>query len=588
MTTSRRLPTLCVLPFASPASDGALGVIASGLDQDICSELTRFRGLRVIAPTSAALVADLSDEAIAERLEATHVLRARLRRSSQGVLRLVADLSRTRDRAQLWSETIDLPEADPAAVEEGLVARIAATLNARIEDAVLDDARRQSDGSLETYELTLRGLHLLRAGTRNANDEAAALFERALAADPLYARAHAGLSLCWFNQWNCQHWDRFDEASRHAYRHARRALELDDRDAMSHLIIAQVALFNRAWEQAAWYVDRALALCPNDTDILTQAAVLQVYLGQPAAAALNVARAMELNPFHPNDYFAMAAFAEIFSGNLESGLAHWSRCASFPLIDGPAFAAVAEAHLGRSDLARAELARYFAAYGEKIAFGAPFETAGAVAWLFEVNPFRKPEALAFLREGLRLLGTGDPPPAVAAPVGRAPEAPVRLSRGGEGWTAEHGGRRILLPDLKGLHDIRRLIEAAGEEIHCLDLDERIVETPGDALMDEKARNAAKARLRELQADLEEAEDANDIGRAERLREEMDGLIEALSAALGLGGRRRRLGDASEKARTAVTWRIRHALRRIEAADPDLGRYLGARVRTGTFCSFAAS
>jgi hypothetical protein len=70
-----------------------------------------------------------------------------------------------------------------------------------------------------------------------------------------------------------------------------------------------------------------------------------------------------------------------------------------------------------------------------------------------------------------------------------------------------------------------------------------------------------------------------------MREEMDSIIEALSAALGLGGRVRKLGDSVEKARTAVTWRIRHALRRIEAVHPAMGRHLARRVKTGTFCQF---
>ena len=151
--------------------------------------------------------------------------------------------------------------------------------------------------------------------------------------------------------------------------------------------------------------------------------------------------------------------------------------------------------------------------------------------------------------------------------------------------AEFGGARAILPDLKGLHDIRRLLERPGEEVHCLDLAEREAEGPGDAILDERARTALRSRIRDLQEDLAEAEDMNDIGRAERLRAEMDTLVETLSRALGLGGRGRRLGDLSEKARTAVTWRIRHAQRRIEAAHPALGRHLANALRTGTFCLY---
>ena len=71
-----------------------------------------------------------------------------------------------------------------------------------------------------------------------------------------------------------------------------------------------------------------------------------------------------------------------------------------------------------------------------------------------------------------------------------------------------------------------------------------------------------------------------------LTKPLDGLLSTLSAALGLGGRGRKLGDSGEKARTAVTWRIRHALRRIEAVHPAMGRHLARRVKTGTFCQFA--
>jgi len=55
--------------------------------------------------------------------------------------------------------------------------------------------------------------------------------------------------------------------------------------------------------------------------------------------------------------------------------------------------------------------------------------------------------------------------------------------------------------------------------------------------------------------------------------------------VGLGGRSRRLVSLAERARSAVTWRIRHAQRRIAAAHPSLGRHLENSLRTGTFCSY---
>jgi hypothetical protein len=151
---------------------------------------------------------------------------------------------------------------------------------------------------------------------------------------------------------------------------------------------------------------------------------------------------------------------------------------------------------------------------------------------------------------------------------------------------DFAGQRIALPDLKGLHDLRRLLERPGEEVHCLDLAERSETAYGaDAALDDRARAALKARIRDLGEELAEAEDMNDIGRAERARTEVDALVETLSRALGLGGRGRRLGDLAERARTTVTWRLRYALRKVEAAHPALGRHLAASVRTGVFCFY---
>ena len=105
-------------------------------------------------------------------------------------------------------------------------------------------------------------------------------------------------------------------------------------------------------------------------------------------------------------------------------------------------------------------------------------------------------------------------------------------------------------------------------------------------MDARARASCQQRIRDLQEDLDAAERDNDFARGERISGELDALIEQLSAALGLGGRGRKLGDPAEKARTAVTWRIRSAIRKIAAAHPELGRHLEAAVRTGAFCAYS--
>jgi len=105
------------------------------------------------------------------------------------------------------------------------------------------------------------------------------------------------------------------------------------------------------------------------------------------------------------------------------------------------------------------------------------------------------------------------------------------------------------------------------------------------VIDATARSAYRRRLVELDEDAREADAVGDPERGEAIAAEREALIAQLSAAYGLGGRIRRTGHPAERARTAVTARIKDAVRRIDAAHPDLGRHLARSVRTGTFCSY---
>ena len=85
--------------------------------------------------------------------------------------------------------------------------------------------------------------------------------------------------------------------------------------------------------------------------------------------------------------------------------------------------------------------------------------------------------------------------------------------------------------------------------------------------------------------IDDAQADGDPGRAAHAREELEFIARELAAAYGLGGTARRLDDPAERARKAVSNRIRDALARIEAGRPALGRHLKAFIRTGSFCSY---
>ena len=198
------------------------------------------------------------------------------------------------------------------------------------------------------------------------------------------------------------------------------------------------------------------------------------------------------------------------------------------------------------------------------------------------------------------IAAGAPAVPAAESDGAAPAAAARRFRlEGTLWTLEFDGQVAHMPDLKGLHDLARLLAVPGRELHVLELAGapgagRGAEASGEGLgvqghagelLDERARAEYRERIRDLSEEAERAAAAGDDDGAERAREELDQLTAALAAAFGLGGRARKSGDPAERARSAVTWRIRSALTKIEQAHPPLGRHLRNAIRTGLFCAY---
>jgi hypothetical protein len=197
-------------------------------------------------------------------------------------------------------------------------------------------------------------------------------------------------------------------------------------------------------------------------------------------------------------------------------------------------------------------------------------------------------------------GAVAPGDTVTAIASQGPGAASRVAvfrREGEYWTLRFDEAGCRLRDSKGMRYLAQLLANPGREMHVLDLvgppragragaDWQAL--PGDAgeLLDAEARSAYRQRLRDLEADLAEAEAWNDPERAARLSAERAALVEQLAAAVGLGGRARRAGSSSERARLSVAKAIRSTMRRIDIACGPLGRHLAVAVHTGTFCSYA--
>lgn len=582
-------PIIAIAPFENLSGDPTRDYFARGFVEDVATELSRFGTLEVIHPRTVGASAWANGGDSDRPIPADHIVHGSVRHAGDAV-RVNVQLVETANGRQIWADRYDATAADLHAVQDAIAARIARTLAMQIDETRLGIVRRAPLASLELYDCWLRGLECLRRGTVEADADARRFFERALEIDPEYARAYAGLSLSHFNEWSCQAWAKWDEKERLAHDYARRALSLDEDDAMVQIVLGRILVYRRRYDEAARHVERALLLNPNDTDVLVHAALCQAYLGDPAAALATANKAMRLNPAFPPWYAAPAGLALFVLGRDGECL---TLCAGAPtrmFVDVAAFAAASCALTGDMQGATEYLHQFLDDFQERIGFGRVPEPGEPLRWLLHVNPFRRPADEDRLARGLSVAGlAADPdegrPEAVPRPVPSA-AAPATFRRDGALWTLAFGGLSVQLTHQKGFVDLVQLLARPGTEMHCLELADRPAETGGDVpVLDDRARRELKARVRDLQQEIDEADAAHDTSRAEIAREELDRIVEHLSGALGLGGRARQLGSAAERARSAVTWRIRNAIRKIASAHPRLGRHLENSVNTGTFCAY---
>ncbi|HEY7496600.1 MAG TPA: AAA family ATPase, partial [Candidatus Tectomicrobia bacterium] len=216
-----------------------------------------------------------------------------------------------------------------------------------------------------------------------------------------------------------------------------------------------------------------------------------------------------------------------------------------------------------------------------------------------------------LETRVRALQQQGPHELAPAPLPVSTAAPQEARQGdnvfrqdGDYWTLSYQETMCRLKDIRGLHYIARLLHAPGQEFYALDLvttlgaGQRLAVTPEavpdlvmppqhdvGGLLDASAKAAYKRRLHDLQAELADAQRCHDPARVAKARIELEWLTDELAAAVGLGGRNRKVASGAERARSTVTKSIKAAVRKICQHHPALGHHLTTHIKTGMFCQY---
>jgi adenylate cyclase len=300
----RDKPAIVVLPFANMSGDPEQEFFADGLTEDILTELSRFRELLVISRnTSSRYKGKAVDvKKIAKELAVHYLLEGSVRKAGNRVRVSVQLIDAETDR-HIWADRYDRELADIFAIQDEVTASVVATLPRRVEAARRERSASKPTENMAAYECVLTGKVLHHRSTKQDNEAALAMLERAVKLDPQYAHAHAWLACTLGQSWTNGYCEDRDATWNRILEELRTAHALDDNDSDVHRILAAVHLAHNDHDKATYHQERAIALNPNDDLIVVQEGEVLTWLGRPEEGVTWIKKAMRLNPYHPERFW---------------------------------------------------------------------------------------------------------------------------------------------------------------------------------------------------------------------------------------------------------------------------------------------
>jgi TolB-like protein len=291
--------SVAVLPFVNMSSDKDQDYFGDGITEEILNVLAQLPGLRVPGRTSSFSFKDkgLSIPEIARQLNVAHVLEGSVRKSGNQV-RITAQLIDARKDEHLWSQTYDRDLSDVFAVQDEIARSIVQALRLRIKLPADTQLVTVATRSGKAHELYLRGLHYWR--NRHPDELLLALeqFKAAIAEDPQYAPAYAGLALTYAVIPLSSDFDR-QLAIREGKSAAQRALQLDPNNANAHAALGQIAEeLELDWPAAEQHLNRAIALDPANATAHQWRAEVHIIKGEHKDALREADLAASLDPLN--------------------------------------------------------------------------------------------------------------------------------------------------------------------------------------------------------------------------------------------------------------------------------------------------
>jgi len=288
--------TIAILPFDNLSDSSENAYFADGIKDEILTRLSKVAALKVVSRTSTQKFKHAPDNlrGIAQQLGVRNILEGSVQKSGETV-RVTVQLINAQSDTHLWAETYDRRVTDIFQVESEVAERIASALAATLSDPEKLALKAKPTTNVEAHEAYLKGRYFWNKRTGKGFEKAGEYFRQAIAIDPNYAQAYAGLGDVYqFTAYDAVSRTRLYAKAREA---ARKALALDEMLAEPHASLGLLAMnYDWDWATAEKEFRRAIELNPNYPTAHHWYAEFLAAVGRFDESLGQIKRARELDP----------------------------------------------------------------------------------------------------------------------------------------------------------------------------------------------------------------------------------------------------------------------------------------------------
>jgi adenylate cyclase len=356
--TLPNIPSIAVLPFTNMSGDRDQEYFSDGITDDLTTALSRLPDLFVIARTSAFTYKGkaVKVQDISQQLGVKYVLEGSVRKADNQV-RITAQLVDATTGDHIWAEHYDRALRDIFSLQDEIVRRIVTTLNLQLHLTEKGVRVVKRTDNLEAYDYYLRGVEGNQNPTKDGNEKARQMFQKAIELDPKYSDAYAGLGYVLFTV-QVNQWSHDPHGFEQVIQLEQQSIVLDNSNAFAYALMSFSYTWTRQYDLAVSAAERGIALDPNSALGHFSMAIALSCSGKPAEALKAAQNAIRLDPGHRDVYSFSEGTAYMLLGSYEQAIPplkmYLARFSNF--IPAHLYLIACYVELGRSEDARAEAA----------------------------------------------------------------------------------------------------------------------------------------------------------------------------------------------------------------------------------------